>query len=155
MVSCTSVKVVAANSCGAALSVQAPSLYTMSPCFCEEPMPIPIQPSAQFSMQLGDIQISRIVEMETPFMEPLQMFPDATTEQLSRHRSWMQPWALCPATGKIIIAIQTYVIRTRHHVILVDTCLGCNKTNAYFPEWHQRSDRTWYHSLLAQNLRPE
>jgi glyoxylase-like metal-dependent hydrolase (beta-lactamase superfamily II) len=106
-------------------------------------------------MQLGDIQISRIVEMETPFMEPLQMFPDATTEQLSRHRSWMQPWALCPATGKIIIAIQTYVIRTRHHVILVDTCLGCNKTNAYFPEWHQRSDRTWYHSLLAQNLQPE
>jgi glyoxylase-like metal-dependent hydrolase (beta-lactamase superfamily II) len=106
-------------------------------------------------MQIGDIQISRIMEMETPFMDPLKMFPDATAAHIDQHRHWMEPWALCPQTGKVIIAIQTYVIRTRHHTILVDTCLGCNKTNPFFPEWHQRSDRSWYNTLLAQGLRPE
>lgn len=105
-------------------------------------------------MQLGDIRITRILEMETPFMDPLKMLPDASADDIAQHRHWMQPGALCPQTGKIIIAIQTYVIRTRHHTILVDTCIGCNKTNPYFPEWHQRSDRAWYQALLAQGLHP-
>lgn len=118
-------------------------------------MQIPPQRSMPPFIQLGDIRISRIVEMETPFMDPLQMFPDATAEQLAQHRSWMQPWALCPASGNIMIAIQTYVIQTRHHLILVDTCIGCDKTNPFFPAWHQRSDRGWYRALQAQNLNPQ
>jgi glyoxylase-like metal-dependent hydrolase (beta-lactamase superfamily II) len=106
-------------------------------------------------MQLGDIQIDRILEMETPFMTPAAMFPDATPDDVAKHRHWMEPWALDPLTGKIVITIQTYVIRTPRHTILVDTCLGCNKTNPYFPEWHMRTDRTWYESLRAKGLHPE
>ena len=106
-------------------------------------------------MHLGDIQIDRILEMETPFMTPAAMFPDSRPEQLTQHRHWMEPWALDPVTGKIIIAIQTYVIRTSRHTILVDTCLGCGKTNPYFPEWHMRTDRTWYDTLRAKGLHPE
>jgi glyoxylase-like metal-dependent hydrolase (beta-lactamase superfamily II) len=106
-------------------------------------------------MQLGDIQIDRILEMEAPFMAPAAMFPDATPDELAKHRHWMEPWALDPATGKIVIAIQTYVIRTPRHTILVDTCLGCNKTNPYFPEWHMRTDRAWYDTLRAKGLHPE
>lgn len=105
-------------------------------------------------MQFGDIHIDRILEMETPFLDPLQMFPDATAADIAAHRHWLEPWALCPVSGKIIIAIQTYVICTRHHIILVDTCLGCDKTNPYFPEWHQRSDRSWYQALLAKGIHP-
>jgi glyoxylase-like metal-dependent hydrolase (beta-lactamase superfamily II) len=106
-------------------------------------------------MNVGDIRIERIVEMETPFMAPLQAFPEATLEAIAAHRHWLEPTALCPASGKLIIAIQSYLIRTRHHTILVDTCLGCDKTNNYFPEWHKRSDRGWYHNLLRQGVRPE
>lgn len=106
-------------------------------------------------MRLGDIQIDRILEMETPFMTPAAMFPDAGPDDLARHRHWMEPWALDPVSGKIVIAIQTYVIRTPRHTILVDTCLGCGKTNPYFPEWHMRTDRTWYAALRAQGLHPE
>jgi len=105
-------------------------------------------------MQLGDIQIDRILEMETPFMTPAAMFPESTPDDLARHRQWMEPWALDPVTGKIVIAIQTYVIRTPRHTILVDTCLGCGKTNPYFPDWHMRTDRAWYASLCAHGLHP-
>lgn len=106
-------------------------------------------------MKLGAIHIDRILEMETPFMTPAAMFPAAPPEVSARHRHWLEPAALCPVTGKLIIAIQTYVIRTRHHTILVDTCLGCDKTNRYFPEWHQRSDQGWYHALAGKGIRPE
>lgn len=105
-------------------------------------------------MQLGEIQISRILEMETPFMDFAAMFQDLSPDLLEEHRHWMEPTALCPRTGKIIIAVQTYVIRTPHHTILVDTCVGCDKTNTFFPEWHQRTDDTWYRRLLASGLNP-
>src|SRR5690606_19913534 len=80
---------------------------------------------SRLAVQLGDIRIDRILELETPFMTPAAMFPDAAPEDIEQQRHWMEPWALDPATGKIVIAIQTYVIRTPRHTILVDTCLGC------------------------------
>ena len=106
-------------------------------------------------MQLGDIRIDRILELATPFMTPTAMFPDATAEAIERHRHWLEPWVLDPASGKIVINIQTYLIRTPRHTILVDTCLGCNKTNPYFPDWHMRSDHSWYAALRAHGVLPE
>jgi glyoxylase-like metal-dependent hydrolase (beta-lactamase superfamily II) len=105
-------------------------------------------------MQLGDISIDRIVEMEIPFMTPAAMFPDAPIEAIAQHRHWLEPQALCPHSGKLIIAIQTWIIRTPQHLILVDTCIGCDKTNRYFPEWHQRSERHWLHALQAKGINP-
>lgn len=61
-------------------------------------------------MNIGDIRIDRIVEMETPFMTPMDAFPDAPHELIREHQHWMEPTALCPITGKLIITIQTYVI---------------------------------------------
>lgn len=106
-------------------------------------------------MRIGDITIERIVEMEIPFMRSEEMFPAAPIELLQQHRHWLEPKAMCPQSGKIIISIQTYIIKTPQHTILVDTCIGCDKTNHYFPEWHQRNDHSWYHKLLASGIRPE
>jgi glyoxylase-like metal-dependent hydrolase (beta-lactamase superfamily II) len=106
------------------------------------------------AIQLGDILIDRIVELETPFMTPAAMFPDAPPEAFEAHRHWLEPWALCPHSGKLIIAIQTWIIHTPRHLVLVDTCIGCGKTNRYFPEWHQRSDTQWLRSLLAKGIDP-
>ena len=106
-------------------------------------------------MQVGDIIIDRIVEMEVPFMTPADAFPDAPHDAIEANRHWLEPTALCPQTGKLIIAIQTWIIRTPKHLILVDTCIGCNKTNHYFSDWHQRSDDTWYVKLLDKGINPD
>jgi glyoxylase-like metal-dependent hydrolase (beta-lactamase superfamily II) len=105
-------------------------------------------------ISIGDIQIDRILEMEVPFMAPGDAFPEITPDLINAHRHWLEPKALCPDTGMLIIAIQTWVIRTPHHLILVDTCIGCDKTNNYFPDWHQRTDISWYTTLLAQGIDP-
>lgn len=106
------------------------------------------------SLQVGDIHIDRIVEMETPFLTPAAMFPDVPPEAFAEHRHWLEPWALCPVSGKLIIAIQTWIIRTPRHLILVDTCIGCHKTNKYFADWHQRDDERWFQALLAKGIDP-
>lgn len=105
-------------------------------------------------MQLGDIRIDRVVEMEVPFLTPADAFPGMPAGVIDRHRHWLEPAALCPATGKLIIAIQTWIIRTPRHLILVDTCIGCDKTNHYFADWHRRSDDGWLRRLQASDVDP-
>jgi glyoxylase-like metal-dependent hydrolase (beta-lactamase superfamily II) len=93
--------------------------------------------------------------MEGPFRTPSDTFADATDEAMAPHLSWMEPHALCPDTGKLIFTFQSYLVRSRHHTILIDTCIGCDKTIPYFPEWHERRDRAWLANLAAAGVEPE
>ena len=104
---------------------------------------------------VGDIVIRRVLEMEIPFRTPEHLFPDYAPEAFDAHRHWMEPWALCPETGKMILAVQSYLVRTRRHTILVDTCMGCDKTYESFMPWHKRTDRVWLTRLGAAGVGPE
>ena len=104
---------------------------------------------------VGDISIQRIVESEAPFRTLTEMFPRATPEAIERHRPWLEPNALCPETGKIILPVQSYLVRTRRHTILIDTCVGNDKSVEWHPPWHKRRDRTWPDRLAATGVRPE
>ena len=106
-------------------------------------------------LQLGDITIQRIVEQEIPVYHPADFFAEATAEAVAPYRTWLEPKALCPHTGLMIMPVQSYLVRTRHHCILIDTCVGCNKTYADPPEWHQRSNEVWLSNLLAAAVTPE
>ena len=107
------------------------------------------------TVRVGEIVIDRVLEMEIPFLLPADAFPRTdVAEAIEKHRHWLEPSALCAETGMLIIAIQTWIIRTPQHLILVDTCIGCDKTNHYFKDWHQRSDSGWYQSLLAKGIDP-
>lgn len=44
-------------------------------------------------------------------MTPRQAYLDATDEHIEAHRQWLEPSALCPDTGKLILAIQSYLVR--------------------------------------------
>lgn len=104
---------------------------------------------------LGKLEITRIVEVDEPFLTPQQMFAEATPAALAPHLEWLLPNALCPTTGKLILPVQTYVIRTPHHVALVDTCIGNHKALAGFKRWANREDDTWLRRLAAAGISPE
>ena len=104
---------------------------------------------------IGEIEIRRVPEMVIPFRTPDELFADCTPEALDAHRHWMQPSALCPETGKIILAVQSYLVRTTRHTILIDTCVGCDKSNEGIAPWHKRTDRSWLTRLAAAGAGPE
>jgi hypothetical protein len=54
----------------------------------------------------------------------------------------MKPKAMDPDTGDVLFAVQSYVVRTSHHTILIDTCVGNHKERTSRPLWHQKTDDT-------------
>ena len=104
--------------------------------------------------RLGDIEINRILEVEAPLAAPLEFFDEATPEAVAPHRHWLEPKALCPETGKMIMPVQSYLVRTGHHTILIDTCIGCRKTAEWVPEWVDRRDETWLRNLESAGVGP-
>ena len=105
--------------------------------------------------QLGDISLQRILEHEIPVYHPSEFFDEATAEAVEPYRQWLEPKALCPQTGLMVMPVQSYLVRTRHHIILIDTCCGCNKTYAEPPEWHPRSNEVWLYNLKSAGVHPE
>jgi glyoxylase-like metal-dependent hydrolase (beta-lactamase superfamily II) len=104
--------------------------------------------------QLGDVVIDSILDLEMLLATPVEFYEDATPEAVSAERHWLEPKALDPKTGKIVLPIQSYLLRTRHHTILIDTCVGCRKSDDQFPEFHDRRDEAWLRNLRAAGVEP-
>jgi glyoxylase-like metal-dependent hydrolase (beta-lactamase superfamily II) len=104
---------------------------------------------------VGGIRIDRVPEMEAPFRTPAELFVEDTAEALDTHRHWLEPGALCPDTGRLILAVQSYLVRTGRHTVLIDTCVGCHKSNPWHAAWDQRTDRAWLARLSAAGVAPE
>jgi glyoxylase-like metal-dependent hydrolase (beta-lactamase superfamily II) len=97
---------------------------------------------------IGDISIHRIVEQEGPFFDAAQFFPSLSPEMLAPHKNWMVP-RYFTADGKVMLCIQSYVVKTKHHTIMVDTCVGNHKERPNRPFWHRMSSDRYERNLAA------
>ena len=94
------------------------------------------------AIALKDITIIPVVEQQGPFFDVMEFFPTLTRELLEENLSWLQPTFIDPVSGRLVLCIQSFVIRTPHHTILVDSCVGNNKPRAARPFWNMlKSDR--------------
>jgi len=105
-------------------------------------------------MQLGDVTIDRLVELEGPGYEPTFFFPDATMEGFAGEMGWLLPHFWDSAANTFLRSIQSYVVRTGHHTVLVDSCVGHGKERPSTPAW-DRLDSTWLDQLTAAGVQPE
>jgi glyoxylase-like metal-dependent hydrolase (beta-lactamase superfamily II) len=103
------------------------------------------------AIELGDIKIRRIVEQEAPFFPVHDFFPSFTKEMLAENRDWLQP-RFVDSNGMLILCIQSYVIETPHHKILVDTCVGNHKPRPHRPFWNMMQSDRYEKSLAATGL---
>ena len=78
-------------------------------------------------LQIGDVTITSIIEREGPWRKPQDMFPCYTEELAKKHLATLDPEIFDQATGMINITYQTYIVRTKHKMILIDTCTGEDK----------------------------
>jgi glyoxylase-like metal-dependent hydrolase (beta-lactamase superfamily II) len=78
--------------------------------------------------------------------------PDLTPEILDEHRSWLEPAALEQATGKLIFCFQSYLVRTPHHVVLIDSCVGNDKNRPTRPSWHMKTDQAYMSALASAGI---
>ena len=106
----------------------------------------------QTTFDVGGIRIDRIVEQEEPFFDPLFFFPKLTKELLDENRPWLEPRFHDPVSGKMILCIQSYLVRTGKHTILVDSCVGNHKPRPTRPFWDQMKSERYEKSLAAAGV---
>ena len=92
----------------------------------------------------GDLTIHRIIEQETTFFPALELFPTLTPELLAQNRDWMRKAGAIDADDVLILCFQSYVVRTPHHTILIDSCIGNDKPRPLRPKWHDEDRRHLY-----------
>ena len=104
--------------------------------------------------QVGDIEVTSVLEQVAQFMTLEEFFDGFTPEMFEANKDWLIPGAVSPTSGKMILPIQSYLVRTRHHTILIDTCVGCHKKFKWVPEWNDRRDDTYLKNLVALGVDP-
>ncbi|MCG8548312.1 MAG: MBL fold metallo-hydrolase [Alphaproteobacteria bacterium] len=105
--------------------------------------------------KIGATTIQRVVEFISPDFEPLAFFPETTPEDWAPHLDWLKPHAMDPDSGNLRFVMQSYILRTSHHTILIDSCIGNDKERPNNPNWHMRTDTQYLDGLAAIGLRPE
>src|SRR5215470_10383075 len=106
---------------------------------------------------VGNIIIERIVESICTEFDARSFFPQTTDDDWARHRGWMEqePRAIDPVSGNLVLTIQAFLLRTRHHTILVDSCVGNDKPRPQRPFWHMQRLDTFLPRLAALGVAPE
>jgi glyoxylase-like metal-dependent hydrolase (beta-lactamase superfamily II) len=103
--------------------------------------------SLKFSV--GDLTIHRIIEQETMFLPAREMLPDLTPELLAENRGWMKKAGALDDQDTLVLCFQSYIVKTPHHTILIDSCIGNDKPRPTRPKWNMKTDDTYMRALKA------
>ena len=109
--------------------------------------------SLKFSV--GDLTIHRVVEQEGPLPPALDLFAGLTPEVLAQNREWMRKAGALDAEDKLILCFQSYIVKTPHHTILIDSCIGNDKPRPGRPMWNMKTNDTYMRAFAATGVSVE
>src|SRR5487761_1174611 len=104
--------------------------------------------------RIGEFEVRRIAEFEGPFIAPGDFFPDFDPEVLRANPDLAGPRLIDAASGRLVFSFHSFVVRTAHHTILIDSCLGNDKERPARPQFH-RVRATYLADLAAAGVTPE
>ena len=84
---------------------------------------------------LGDVTVTRIEEMHGPIMPAAQFFPDIPADAWPAHADLLVPDHYNPDDGMVLVAVQTWLLRSEGKTILVDTGVGNDKARPAVAAW--------------------
>jgi glyoxylase-like metal-dependent hydrolase (beta-lactamase superfamily II) len=104
------------------------------------------------NFSVGDFTIYRVIEQEAPFLPAREMLPTLTPELLAENRDWMRQAGALDANDVLVICFQSYIVKTPHHTILIDTCIGNDKPRPLRPKWNMKTDDNYMRALAASGF---
>lgn len=105
-------------------------------------------------IQIGDTIVTRIEDYQGPGFAPEEMFTNYTPGQWETERDWLVPGFYDPVANQVRTSIHSWLVRTPHHTVLVDACIGNHKQRPSIPRFNQRNE-PWIERLAAAGARPE
>ena len=106
------------------------------------------------TLTLGDVGISRVVEIGRSSFPTSQMLPESDAGRIAAHHRWLTPHFFDETTGDLGSRIQTWIVRTPRHTVLVDTGVGNDKERGDNPLWNRRTGGL-LDDLRAAGVTPE
>jgi glyoxylase-like metal-dependent hydrolase (beta-lactamase superfamily II) len=106
------------------------------------------------TLTLGEVTISRVVEIGRSSFPTTQMLPESTAEAVARHYRWIKPHFFDDVVGDLGSRIQTWIVRTPRHTVLIDTGVGNDKSRGENALWNKRSGG-YLDDLRAARVTPE
>jgi glyoxylase-like metal-dependent hydrolase (beta-lactamase superfamily II) len=103
----------------------------------------------------NDMTIHRIVEQEVGYRPAFDFLAGLTPELLEANRQWLEPHALVPGTTELAFCFQSYVVKTPHHTVLVDSCIGNDKIRPRREAWNLKRDEYFMRALGAARVSVE
>ncbi|WP_063779957.1 MBL fold metallo-hydrolase [Bradyrhizobium pachyrhizi] len=104
--------------------------------------------------QIGQTTVTRIEELLGPSLQPEELLATWDPAVLKEHGHWMAPNFYHPSTNQFVMSVHSWLIRTPHHTILVDTCCGNAKNRPASPHFH-RLDMPYLDRLRCAGVEPE
>lgn len=99
--------------------------------------------------QIGAVRVTQVVELTTASLG-VHLLPQATPELL-RPLHWLRPFI--DPDCRLLISVHTLVVESMGLTLLVDTCIGNDKTRSY-PRWN-RMQTDFLDRLGAAGYAPE
>jgi glyoxylase-like metal-dependent hydrolase (beta-lactamase superfamily II) len=88
---------------------------------------------------LGEVEVIRAIEWYEPFLSPSVFLPEVPAEVWTQNADWLAPDHWQPDDDRMVIALQTWVLRSGGRTILVDTGAGNRRERpGMAPYFHQR-----------------
>ena len=107
------------------------------------------------TLHFGETTVSRCVESEGPSFFPGFIFPDCDPDAFeAERRDWLDPHFVDADSGRLLMSLHSYIIKTPQHTILVDTCVGNHKHRPDTKPWHMK-DGPFLEDLAAMGVTPE
>ena len=109
--------------------------------------------------RIGDVEVWRVLESVQPLFKIREFFPTLTDEDFAAYRHLIEPHGLHHDTDTgvdwVILPVQAFLLRTPHHLVLVDACVGNDKTLPTLPMWQNQHSGRFMAALAAAGVAPE
>ncbi|MBN8649472.1 MAG: MBL fold metallo-hydrolase [Caulobacterales bacterium] len=107
-----------------------------------------------FKFNIGNLKVSRIEEFVEVPIDPNFLLPDLPISVIEENLDWLVPNFYNQKNHTIDIHIQSWVIETPDHIVLVDACGGNCKPRPFFPSFDMRVT-PYLENLAAAGYKPE
>lgn len=101
---------------------------------------------------VGDVAVTKVVDL-IEHISPRVLYVDKAREDFDPHLDWLQP-NFIDAEKLMLLSIHSFVLKTPHHTILIDTCVGNHKQGRRREGWNG-GNWPWLENLAAAGVQPE